>query len=114
VKPTTIRYLGLFHIRKPTYLVLQSIALGLCGVFLIAGLILKVWSPFIDARLTPDSGLGLWDYILLAGVLGSVAEILDLIFTLRAFHRKEEEESRQFESQQARAPRLTDTNIKEG
>ena len=110
---TTIRYLGLFPIRKRTYVILQSIALAICIVLLIAGLTLKLWNPFIDPKLTPASGLGVWDYILLLGALGTVAETLDTIFTMRAFRRKEEQEMRKIESERSGSPRLSDTNIKE-
>ena len=100
MKPITIRYYGLIPIRKQTYLVLQSIVLVLCGVWLIVGLFLIVWKP------------GRWDYLLVLGVVATAAEILDTIFTLRAFRRKEEEEKTRLEAGLASEPRHEDTNIK--
>jgi hypothetical protein len=113
MKPVTIRYYGLFPIRKKTYLVLQTIALVLCGVWLIAGLILMIWRPLTGPLFKPVTGIGLWDWFMLLGVVVTVAEILDTVFTLRAFRRKEEEEKTRFDSGTVSAPRHADSSIKE-
>jgi hypothetical protein len=111
MKDVTIRYYGLFEIRKRTYLVLQCVVLGLCGIWLIAGLLLKLWSPFIDPQVTPMNGLGIWDYVLILGIVVTVAETLDIIFALRAFRRKEEEENRQLGQMPMSAPQPADPGI---
>src|SRR5262245_4775505 len=108
MKPVTIRYFGLIPIRKRTYLILQSITLVLCGAWVIAALALN--NTPLGAWKTP---LGTGNILLLLGVIVTVAEILDLTFTLRAFRRREEEEKQRCDGAQFPAPRHADTNSRE-
>jgi uncharacterized membrane protein YbhN (UPF0104 family) len=114
MQPITIRYYGLIPIRKQTYLILQSIVLLICALWMIVGLILLPYN-IVGLNRSNISPFSAWilDHFLFIGLAVTVAEIVDTIFTLRAFRRKEAEEKLRHPAALSSAPRPADTHVKE-
>ena len=88
--PITIRYLGLIRLRKRTYLILQSIALAICFIVLVWTLTLPEHPSFgLDRTKLSPAQLWVLDHLWLLALVATIAEVLDAIFSLRAFARKE-------------------------
>src|SRR5262245_49863963 len=94
VKPVTIKYYGLFSITKKTYIVLQVIVFVVALALIIYCLTLPE-SPRLGFDLNnprlPRASRWILSHLLELVLLATVLEILDAIFTLRAFARKERE-----------------------
>jgi hypothetical protein len=113
MEPITIRYLGLISLRKRTYLILQSIALAICFIALVWTLTLPDHPNFgLDRNKLPPIQLWILDHLWLIALVATVAEILDAIFSLRAFARKEEVERRRRSEDRPFPPSATDKQIK--
>jgi hypothetical protein len=111
----TIRYFGLIRMRKRTYLTLQIPVLVLGCVFLAWTLMLPAHPSFglNRDRLSP-AGLLFLDHLWVIAIVALGAEILDTIFTLRAFRRKEAEEAVDPFQAAPSAPRVADSTIQAG
>jgi hypothetical protein len=89
--PVRIKYWGLMWLTKPTYLVLQSIALFLCAVLTAIGL----WAVLVTDRLLPQVPPGLMDVLIgmfwAVGLIAFPLECVETYVMLRKFARAEAE-----------------------
>jgi hypothetical protein len=111
----TIRYFGLIRMRKRTYLTLQIPVLILGCVVVAWTLTLPAYPSFglNRARLSP-AGLLFLDHLWVIALVALGAEILDTVFTLRAFRRKEAEEAVDPSKAAPSAPRVADAAVQAG
>jgi hypothetical protein len=92
--PVRIKYYGLFWMTKQTYFILLCLGASFMSVVLLAGAALgrlpRLRLPG-EPPLVAGSGLGAWlgNNFYLVVVACLVAQVLDTIFTLRAFARAE-------------------------
>jgi hypothetical protein len=104
MEPVRVKYYGLFWLRRPTYLILQAIALILCLVMVIVGLLGVLSSgsvvPHLPAKGHDDELIEQGLVVLFwVGLLTLAAEGTETYVMLRKFARAEAE-------QQARAAPL--------
>ena len=94
MKPVTIKYYGLFSITKKTYIVLQVIVFVVALALIIYCLTLPE-SPRLgfdlNNRQLPRLSRWILSHLLELVLFATFLEVLDAIFTLRAFKRKEKE-----------------------
>jgi hypothetical protein len=94
MKPVTIKYYGLFSITKKTYVILQIVVFVVALVLIVYCLTLPE-SPRLGFDLNnprrPRSSRWILSHLLELVLLATFLEVLDAIFTLRAFARKEKE-----------------------
>jgi hypothetical protein len=93
MKPVRIRYYGLIPLTRRTYLVLQVPVLVLLVVLLAVLFLLPAPPHFgIPEQVLHPVARWLLDHLLWIVLLIFILELLDTLFTLRAFARKEAEE----------------------
>jgi hypothetical protein len=90
MSPVVIRYWGVLPLRKRTYLILQGIVFVVLAAALVYVLTLPPQPRFglVDAHL-PFLVRWIFDHLLLIVLVTAGLEILDTIFTLIAYARKE-------------------------
>jgi hypothetical protein len=92
-----IKYYGLFWMTRPTYVVLQSIALFLCVALVVVGLLGVIWARNVLQHLPApgdDADLLRQALVLLfwIGLLVLLAEGIETYVVLRKFARAEAEQ----------------------
>jgi len=90
--PIRIRYYGLFWLSKRVYLILQVPVLAIC---LIALLVVLVAPERLGINVRGLHPVSIWilDHLVWIVVAATVLEVLDTIFILRQFARRERQES---------------------
>ncbi|HTU91374.1 MAG TPA: hypothetical protein VMF69_14935 [Gemmataceae bacterium] len=101
--PVRIKYWGLMWITRPTYVVLQSLAIGLCAVCLAIGFLAVLLAGTVvpqGADLFLDIGLLLfW-----IGFLAFPLECIEMYIMLRKFARAEAEQQAMLAALDASGP----------
>jgi hypothetical protein len=106
MQPVRVKYYGLFWLRRPTYLVLQTIALIGCLTMMGAGLLGMAWSGSVLPHLPPpghDDEIITQALVLLfwVGLLALVAEGTETYVMLRKFARAEAEQQAKLAAREA-------------
>lgn len=107
-----VKYYGLFWITRPTYVVLQSIALILCLVLVAVGLAGILWTGTVlpHRPTTGNEGEVIAQWLALVfwvGLLGLIAESMELYVMLRKFARAEAEQQTRLAIPDTSAPAPT-------
>jgi hypothetical protein len=92
--PVRVKYYGLFWMSRPTYMVLQTIVLLLCVVFILVGLL----NVLLTGSLLPHRPPILADVLLMLFWVGVVAfplESIEMYVMLRKFARAKNEQQAQ-------------------
>jgi hypothetical protein len=110
--PARVKYYGLFWITRPTYIVLQSIALVLCLVLITVGLVGILWTGIVLPHWPTweDEGelIGAWLALTFwLGLLALIAESFEMYAMLRKFARAEAEQQAKLAIPDASSPAPT-------
>jgi len=95
--PVRIKYYGVMRLTRPTYLVLQSIALFLCAALMVVGLVAILLTGTVLPDLpAQEAGADFLTALLVSlfwiGLLALVAESIETYVMLRKFARAEAEQ----------------------